>query len=315
MKNRTHLPMLVLMVLLINIKLKVCGESFRFLATGDLPYSAEQFDKYRQLLQQSESEDFSFLVHVGDFKASYAECSDQSFDQICQIFRDYPKPVVYTPGDNDWTDCHRTGQDPVERLKKLRLMFYHDSRTLRLNELNVEQQSQNPRFQKYIENYRFTKSSVLFVVAHIVGSNNNYWPQSVVAMKEFRERNTATLSFLKESFSLAERQKFAGVILIIHANPNFEDSGEYEYGNGEGFEGFLDLLHQFLASYRYPVICIHGDTHLYRIDKPFRDRKNHAYNHFRRIEVFGSPFVSGVDITVNTNTDDIFNFQPYYLKK
>ena len=89
------------MVLLINIKLKVCGESFRFLATGDLPYSAEQFDKYRQLLQQSKSEDFSFLVHVGDFKASYAECSDQSFDQICQIFRNYPKPVVYTPGDND----------------------------------------------------------------------------------------------------------------------------------------------------------------------------------------------------------------------
>ncbi|MCH2574329.1 metallophosphoesterase [Candidatus Poribacteria bacterium] len=315
MKNRTHLPMLVLMVLLINIKLKVCGESFRFLATGDLPYSAEQFDKYRQLLQQSKSEDFSFLVHVGDFKASYAECSDQSFDQICQIFRNYPKPVVYTPGDNDWTDCHRTGQDPIERLKKLRLMFYHDHRTLRLNELNVEQQSRNPRFKKYIENYRFTKSNVLFVVAHIVGSNNNYWPQSVVAMNEFRERNTATLAFLKESFTLAERQKFAGVILIIHANPNFENSGEYEYGNGEGFVGFLNLLHQFLASYSHPVICIHGDTHLYRIDKPFKDRKDQVYNHFRRIEVFGSPFVSGVDITVNTNIDDIFNFQPYYLKK
>ena len=94
------------------------------------------------------------------------------------------------------------------------------------------------------ENYRFTKSNVLFVVAHIVGSNNNYWPQSVVAMNEFRERNTATLAFLKESFTLAERQKFAGVILIIHANPNFENSGEYEYGNGEGFVGFLNLLHQ-----------------------------------------------------------------------
>ena len=81
------------------------------------------------------------------------------------MFQNYPKPVVYTPGDNDWTDCHRTGQDPIERLKQLRKMFYYDAKTLRLNELNVQQQSQNPKYKKYIENYRFTKSNVLFVVA------------------------------------------------------------------------------------------------------------------------------------------------------
>ena len=93
-------------VLLVNIKLDILGESFRFLATGDLPYSIEQFDKYHRLLKQSESEKFSFLVHVGDFKESYAECSDESFERIRQMFQNYPKPVVYTPGDNDWTDCH-----------------------------------------------------------------------------------------------------------------------------------------------------------------------------------------------------------------
>ena len=314
MKNRICLPLLMAIVLLVNIKLDILGESFRFLATGDLPYSIEQFDKYHRLLKQSESEKFSFLVHVGDFKESYAECSDESFERIRQMFQNYPKPVVYTPGDNDWTDCHRTGQDPIERLKQLRKMFYYDAKTLRLNELNVQQQSQNPKHKKYIENYRFTKSNVLFVVAHIVGSNNNFWPKSISSMDEFRQRNIATLAFLKESFALAETKTVAGVALIIHANPNFEDTGTYEYGNGEGFQDFIELLHQFLASYRSPVICIHGDTHLYRIDKPFKDQKGQVYTQFRRVEVFGSPFVAGIAITVDANKDTIFQFQPYYLK-
>ena len=35
--------------------------------------------------------------------------------------------MIYVPGDNEWTDCHRAnngGYDPLERLAFLRAMFY-----------------------------------------------------------------------------------------------------------------------------------------------------------------------------------------------
>ena len=58
-------------------------------------------------------------MHVGDFKAQSVPCSDAEFEKIRDLFKSYPTPVVYTPGDNEWTDCHGVGADPVERLTKL----------------------------------------------------------------------------------------------------------------------------------------------------------------------------------------------------
>ena len=109
-------------------------------------------------------------MHVGDIKAGGAACSDEAFEMIRDLFREYPKPVVYTPGDNEWTDCHKTGADPTERLDRLRALFFQDRETLRLDKLNVVRQSCRREFATYVENYRFSKSGVLFIMVHIVGS-------------------------------------------------------------------------------------------------------------------------------------------------
>ena len=80
------------------------NKPFRFLATGDTPYSAAEEATLRRLLKKSESEDFAFLMHVGDIKGGNEKCTDKSFKKIRDLFRNYPKPVVYTPGANEWTD-------------------------------------------------------------------------------------------------------------------------------------------------------------------------------------------------------------------
>jgi hypothetical protein len=99
-----------------------------------------------------------------------------------------------------------------------------------------------------------------------------------------------------------------GVAIVIHANPDFER------GSGEGFKGFLAVMRGFLMKYRKPVVCIHGDSHYYRIDKPFKDVSGRTYLHFTRMEVFGSPNVAGVVVSVNPNDPQLFSYQPYYLK-
>ncbi len=55
--------------------------AFRFLATGDVPYSPAQHISYGQLLLQSEQEDFAFLMHVGDIKSQSTPCTDERFDR------------------------------------------------------------------------------------------------------------------------------------------------------------------------------------------------------------------------------------------
>ena len=281
--------------------------SFKFLATGDLPYSAAQDARFRQLLKQSETEDFDFLMHVGDFKAQSAPCSDDEFSKIRDLFRAYPKPIVYTPGDNEWTDCHGVGSDPVERLQKIRQLFYNDPKTLRLDQLHATPQSRNPKYATYVENYRFTAGNVLFIVVHVVGSGNNYRVDDQPALNEFKDRNEANLAFLQESGEAAMKDDVPGVCVIIHANPDFEA------GAGEGFKPFLKILRGFLDKYKKPVVCIHGDSHYYRIDKPLKNAAGSTYLTFTRMEVFGSPNVAGVVVTVDPKDPQVFSYRPYYL--
>jgi hypothetical protein len=281
--------------------------AFRFLATGDLPYSAAQDPKFTKLLKQSESEDFEFLMHVGDFKAQSQPCSDANFSKIRDLFKAYPKPVVYTPGDNEWTDCHGVDADPIERLAKVRELFYNDSKTLKLNKLGVKFQSENPAYKKYVENYRFTKSGVLFVVAHVVGSNNNNRLADKAAVAEFKARTAANQVFLKESFAEAVKTNAKAIAVVIHANPDFETQKK------DGFNDFRATMDGLLSKCKKPVVCIHGDTHYYRIDKPFKSKGKKTFLNFTRMEVFGSPNVAGVVVTVDPSDPLVFSYRPYYL--
>ena len=160
----------------------------------------------------------------------------------------------------------------------------------------------------YVENYRFSRSGVAFIVAHVVGSGNNHRTDHPPSMKEFNSRNAANLAFMKESFAEAIATDAAGVAVVIHANPDFEK------GSKEGFRVFLASMREFLSEYHKPVVCIHGDSHYYRIDKPFKNSSGRVYMNFTRMEVFGSPNAAGVVVSVNPKDPQVFSYRPYYLK-
>ena len=307
--NKTHLPVPILITLCLLAGMANSDDrAFRFLAIGDMPYPGSDVPLFHRLLQQSAKEDFEFLIHVGDIKSGGTPCSDFKLKQIRDFFQKYPKPVVYTLGDNEWTDCQAAGEDPIERLAKLRELFFADKNTLRLEKLNAVHQSRQEMFARYVENYRFTKSGVLFVVVHVVGSGNNHRADHPPSMQEYTQRNTANLAFLKESYAEAIKPEIHGVAIVIHANPDFEQ------GRPEGFKDFLNSFRGFLTKYDRPVICIHGDSHYYRIDKPFRDANGKTFFNFTRMEVFGSPNLAGVSIKVDPTDPQIFSNQPYYLE-
>lgn len=283
---------------------------FDFALFGDLPYDAEQEAKLPNLVKDINSSRLAFVVHDGDFKSGSSLCSDEVFYKNYDLFESFRHPFIFIFGDNEWTDCHRAnngGYDPIERLSKLREIFTQGNRSLGRRTLLLKRQSDDPQYEKFRENVRWTYGDAMFVGLHVVGSNNNFG-RTPQANEEYYERNAANLGWLKESFALAQSAGLRGIMLIIQANPNFELSPT----NPEraGFNDFLAALEEETLAFGKPVVLVHGDSHNFQINKPlFGSRSRRRIENFTRVETFGSPDVHWLRATVDRRDPNLFSFR------
>src|SRR5215467_1197767 len=83
---------------------------------GDLPYSDLQAQVgVPNLITDMNSQKLAFTVHDGDLKAGNGTpgsvtpttCSDALYLQALGYFNSLESAAMFTPGDNDWTDCDR----------------------------------------------------------------------------------------------------------------------------------------------------------------------------------------------------------------
>ena len=50
----------------------------------------------------------SEVIHVGDIHSGKQACTTAYDDDIASLWQtNFQKPLIYTPGDNEWTDCHK----------------------------------------------------------------------------------------------------------------------------------------------------------------------------------------------------------------
>jgi len=152
------------------------AERFSFAVFGDTPYFAFEEPAVVRLIDSLADARVAFVVHVGDFKAAAAPCSDELFADRRRMFDASPVPFVFVPGDNEWTDCHRAtagGHDPLERLARLREVFFPDDDSLGKQKLRLVRQSADARFGAFRENARWRMGGIVFVTLNVPGSNNN----------------------------------------------------------------------------------------------------------------------------------------------
>jgi hypothetical protein len=282
------------------------AEPLRFFAIGDLPYRESEVEPLRRLLTQAVGEGTPFIVHLGDIKAGNAPCTDANLHAVATLFRGQPVPVVYTPGDNEWTDCHRAGAgglDPLARLARVREVFYGDPEVLRRDALGVTHQGPG-----YPENAFFVHSGVLLVALHVVGSNNGYDRARPASVAELEARGAANRSFLSRALKAGEEQGVRALVILIHANPLFERSQ-----GPRGFRGFKDDLIALLGRFAGPVLVLHGDTHRFQHDRPLIEPTTGVpFERLFRVEVPGSPTVGGVWIRVDPGAAEPFVADPVY---
>lgn len=121
-------PLLGLLGLLalVATALPAQAQTYRFALMGDTPYSDYERQELPKLLTAVAATRPAFLIHVGDIKSSNESCADPLLTARRDLLDAYSGALIYTPGDNEWTDCHKLTAghfDPVERLNKLRQLF------------------------------------------------------------------------------------------------------------------------------------------------------------------------------------------------
>jgi hypothetical protein len=284
------------------------GGGFTFALIGDMPYGPEGDAKFPNVIADINADRrLSFVAHDGDIKNGSSLCSDEMFANRLGLFNQFKRPLIYVPGDNEWTDCHRANNgayDPLERLAFLRATFFPTDQSLGRRTMTVQRQSEDPAFVEYPENVQWVEGRVLFAGLHIVGSNNNLG-RTPEADAEYTARNAANLAWLEEVFDRARRQRSRAVMLIIQANPRFE----VPPAERTGFNDFLTALEAEVIAFGRPVVLVHGDSHYFRIDKPLvGSRSGRRIENFTRVETFGENDNHWLHVSVDPGNPNVFVF-------
>ena len=187
----------------------------------DVPYGTAQEASFGDLIGAVNADPkVRIAMHVGDIKSGSTTCTDQRFAAVRTAFDTFRDPVVYTPGDNEWTDCHRPNNgryDPLERLDALRSIFFAEPGSgMGRRPTRLEYQA------SLVENVRWIESRVAFATLHVVGSDNGLAPYTGLGYTtptpeqtaEVEARVAAALSWLGSTFDAAEDAGLLGVVAM-----------------------------------------------------------------------------------------------------
>ncbi|MEX6508038.1 hypothetical protein [Jiella sp. M17.18] len=301
---------------------------------GDMPYAkAKDGPKIPALIADMNASEIAFSIYDGDTKDGSSKCTDASYEDAAKMFDSLDKPVIYVPGDNEWTDCHRTnngGYDNLERLDHLRQVMFARPESFGKTTLTPEHQGEPGK--KFAENVRFSKGGAMFVGLNVPGSNNNKVDgekscthksartpaQCEADNAEYRERDKANIDWLRQAFDKAKAEGDKGIMIVIQADmgfdlPETEDTDESRLPGYDGYANLLDALTEQTKAFDGQVVLVHGDTHYFKIDKPLINA-THLLANFTRVETFGSPNVHWVKVDVDPNSRDVFTFHPMIVQ-
>lgn len=305
---------------------------------GDVPYSDDQAAVgVPNLVADMNRHVLAFTAHDGDLKQGNGAptCSDALYSTALDRFNSLNAPAIFTPGDNDWTDCDRPkngGVNSLQQLDRERAIFFSTPFSLGRHRLRQDVQAM-PLCRTFggalapcVENRRWTLGGVTYATLNIQGSCNNRCGDGADD-DEWTYRNAANIAWMRDTFAQAGSRHSAAVMFISQADPGFgpiEIDGPARNAqtlaetdaNPDGFYEFLVALREETIAFGKPVAYVHGDSHYFRVDKPLLDRNGARVRNFTRVETFGdhaetgSNDVNWVKVLVNARSREVFAYQP-----
>jgi len=297
---------------------------------GDMPYNALGKSQYPALLDDINGAGVAFSAFDGDLKAGGdGACDNSLYTTSSANFNKLERPLVWVPGDNDWTDCWGRygpgtgGYDPLERLDHERQLFASTDQSLGQKTLTLTRESsEGGDYERYSENVRWSYGPVVYLGLNVQGSNDNYPYAGVdgetrsddeIARQRAEEtaRKAANLHWLDEGFAYAKRVHAKGVMVIWQADPNFNNEQHLaDTRSWDAYPDYVNALRDQTVAFDGQVALVHGDSHYFKIDKPLNGPGGGVLANFTRVETFGARNTHWVSATVDPSNPNLFVFEP-----
>lgn len=252
-------------------------DSFSFAVLGDTPNNPTITAKFPQQVQQMNRDtSLDFVAHVGDIKNGSQRCNWAYFTSIRERFDEFAVPVMFTPGDNDWADCHRDTNgryNPMERLTVLRNVFFDQrNRTLGQDKRYIPTQVD----AGYPENSSFDHLGVSFAVINVTGSGNGlapwydwgYTTANARQTAELEARTANNIKVLRESFDRAKREGHTSVVIMTHADMFGPGHPNPTANTHKGYRSTVAEIAKLSRDFGKSVYLFNGDSHEYNSDNP-----------------------------------------------
>jgi hypothetical protein len=285
--------------------------AFTVAVYGDAPYGTNPTDESQTLAtpafinEVNADPAISLVVHVGDTHSGKQYCTDTYNRTVFDMWTAFADPLIYTPGDNEWTDCHKTAEgggaydaatgaikyvvdasgnpvdyakgDPIGNLDLVRSIFFSRPGRALGGEKRVLSQaecgcSQHPKDKNYVENVMWKDSGVLFVTINLPGGSNNdndIWygapTMSAAQADEIVDRTDADLRWLERAFSEAQQNRARAVVIIAQADMWDPEKG---VAHQAAYEPFVLKIATLTTAFAKPVLLFNGDSHVYQSSNP-----------------------------------------------
>ena len=250
---------------------------YSFAVIGDVPYGETAQAHFPAFITGINADpDVRMVTHLGDIKSGSTTCDNARYAVIRTDFGLFADPLVYTPGDNEWTDCHRVDNgkyQPLERLARIRSVFFTTpGRTLGAAPVSVTSQASTG----FPENVRYVRAEMSFATLHVVGSNNDlkkwsglgFTAPTSAQLAEQTSRMNATIANLRAAFATANSQGLRGVVLQQQADMFDNTVTSPSWSNYSAFKPLVQAIIDESRSFGKPVYLFNGDSHRYRDDHP-----------------------------------------------
>ena len=287
--------------------------AFTLAVYGDAPYGTFQgdtaeFEATPSFIDSVNADpDVSTVLHVGDIHSGKQYCTAAYDRSIAALWTRYADPLVYTPGDNEWADCHKAGEgggtydpstgqinyvldpatgqpvdyaagNPVANLALVRSIFFHrPGRTLGSGTLRVLSQAQipnraHPTDSRYAENVLWQKRGIVFVTINVPGGSNNDadpWYGAPVTSAQTDEAAQRTGADLRwlDTAFGLASAEQAAGVVVITQADMWDLDGK-TLAHLTNYEPIVSSLATHTSVFGKPVLLFTGDSHTYRSDNP-----------------------------------------------
>jgi len=187
---------------------------FQFGVIGHAFKAAPDEAALKRAVADATQADPAFIVANG-IKSASEPCSDRLYAQRRALLDESAPPLIVSLAGSDWSACLNSAgrSNAIERLNRLRELFYGDGESLGARRIPLTRLSSTAKFRSYAENAHWEYGKVLFATVNLPANNNHFRPEAG-RNSEYEDRLVANRAWLHRLFALAARQKLQGLVLF-----------------------------------------------------------------------------------------------------